>query len=427
MTTSWTPTQNTTDDLIPSPLKYPIMHSLTYYQSSFLKIIRYIKDKFKPILLESEIELLERLHKLNDNPQRLFIRLFLRKNGWIRQSKLIYEEINIEEAVRTLLDQHLLEQLLDRNGNTDVVVIDDDGEDVKVLMSLLNNEDLKSIWTGLHLTGKVPARRDDFEKIISDTPSRIYKNQLCTVDGHLKMQRILVEKASLIRKVAGRAVRIDPDSVNLLQRLISGLFFMNTSLVDDSVLTMNDAILSDLNRQRYPKYILSDPMLIFPTRDAWLRFEGAIYHERDIYEELEADLDILTICDRVKLLFKIEQWTPLNSTLFLRRYTPGWIYCRLLIEIASVLERKSMHQDAVDIYRLLLEQTVFCSSKRGKWWDRLALDLQKHLGLPDEARKACEDGLVDPHVRTAIKYSLTHRLTQIEASENGQQEEEACL
>ena len=104
------------------------------------------------------------------------------------------------------------------------------------------------------------------KKIISDTPSRIYKNQLCTVNGHLRMQRILVEKASLIRKVAGRAVRIEPDTVNLLQRLISGLFFMNTSLVEESVLTMNDAILSDLNRQRYPKYILSDPMLIFPTQ-----------------------------------------------------------------------------------------------------------------------------------------------------------------
>ena len=164
MTTPRTPTQNNTDDLIPSPLKYPIMHSLTYYQSSFLKIIRYIKDKFKPILIESEIELLERLHKLNDNPQRLFVRLFLRKNGWIRQSKLIYEEINIEEAVRTLLDQHLLEELLDGNENTDVVVIDEDEEDVKVLMSLLNNEDLKTIWTGLHLTGKVPSRREDFEK-----------------------------------------------------------------------------------------------------------------------------------------------------------------------------------------------------------------------------------------------------------------------
>ena len=75
-----------------------------------------------------------------------------------------------------------------------------------------------------------------------------------------------------------------------MQRLISGLFFMNTSLVEDTILTMNDAIMSDLNKQRYPKYVLSDPLLIFPTRDAWLRFEGALYREKSVYEDIESGL-----------------------------------------------------------------------------------------------------------------------------------------
>ena len=110
------------------------------------------------------------------------------------------------------------------------------------------------------------------------------------------------------------------------------------------------------------------------------------------------------------ICLRLSKGAPVHGTLFLRRYTPGWIYCRLLAEIAGALERNGMHQDAVDIYRLLLSQTLFCSSKRGKWWDRLALDLHKHLGLEGEAEEACEDGLKDPHVRTASKYALMHRL-----------------
>ena len=280
---------------------------MTYYQSSFLKVLRYIKDKFKSILIENEVELLERLYGLDDNPQRLFIRLFLRRNGWIRQSRLVYEEISIEEAVDALLGQNLVEELVYGSENADVIEIDNE-DDTTVPMSLLTNEHLKVIWNGLHLPGKAPSRREDFEKAINSAPLRFYKNQLCTVNGQLKMQRVLIEKASVIRKVTGRVVRLKPDIANLLERLISGLFFMNTSLVEDTVLTMNNAILSDLNRQRYPKYTQSDPLLIFPTRDAWLRFEGALYRERDICEELE-----------VGLRHPHDQWTSSKSYLRLNK------------------------------------------------------------------------------------------------------------
>lgn len=38
-----------------------------------------------------------------------------------------------------------------------------------------------------------------------------------------------------------------------------------------------------------------------------------------------------------------------------------------------------MSQEAVEELRSLLLQSVYCPDSRGRWWDRLALNLHQHL------------------------------------------------
>lgn len=41
-------------------------------------------------------------------------------------------------------------------------------------------------------------------------------------------------------------------------------------------------------------------------------------------------------------------------------------------------------QEAVEELRSLLLQSVYCPDSRGRWWDRLALNLHQHLKRPEQ-------------------------------------------
>lgn len=103
---------------------------------------------------------------------------------------------------------------------------------------------------------------------------------------------------------------------------------------------------------------------------------------------------------------------------FLRSFTTGWAYTRILSRGVEVLQRLrqyevlvllyrppapppifTMHprsysrsplllQDAVEELRSLLGQSVFCPDSRGRWWDRLALNLHQHLKKPEQVGAA---------------------------------------
>jgi Fanconi-associated nuclease 1 len=45
----------------------------------------------------------------------------------------------------------------------------------------------------------------------------------------------------------------------------------------------------------------------------------------------------------------------------------------------EMLQRLRDYEGAVDLLERLLEQKVYCKSRRGYWWDRLALNLHQHL------------------------------------------------
>lgn len=41
-------------------------------------------------------------------------------------------------------------------------------------------------------------------------------------------------------------------------------------------------------------------------------------------------------------------------------------------------------QEAVEELQSLLLQSVYCPDSRGRWWDRLALNLHQHLKQPEQ-------------------------------------------
>ena len=69
---------------------------------------------------------------------------------------------------------------------------------------------------------------------------------------------------------------------------------------------------------------------------------------------------------------------------YLMQFTSGWVYARMLSRSVEYLEKVGNHSLANDILRCLLSQTVFCTASRGRWWERLSLNLDHHLGEKEQ-------------------------------------------
>ncbi|KFM82475.1 Fanconi-associated nuclease 1, partial [Stegodyphus mimosarum] len=103
---------------------------------------------------------------------------------------------------------------------------------------------------------------------------------------------------------------------------------------------------------------------------------------------------------------------------FLKRYTSFHVYVRCMTQGVEILQRLRHYNEAVILLKRLLKQKVFCQDYRGRWWDRLALNLEQHLKKPQEAIEAIREGLQDKNVRVGHRYSLLTRALRILKSTN---------
>ena len=71
---------------------------------------------------------------------------------------------------------------------------------------------------------------------------------------------------------------------------------------------------------------------------------------------------------------------------FLRGYTRGAVLVRVLSYGVELLQFTKRYDDAADQLRALLQQRVYHADYRGRWSERLALNLDFHLKRPAEVR-----------------------------------------
>ena len=69
---------------------------------------------------------------------------------------------------------------------------------------------------------------------------------------------------------------------------------------------------------------------------------------------------------------------PLSHTFFLP-FTRGHVLSRIVSHGVEYREKLGKHSEANVLLELLLSQHVYSRHRRGKWWDRLALNFDFHL------------------------------------------------
>jgi Fanconi-associated nuclease 1 len=367
-----------------SHLDYP------YYRRNFNTIMIYVLKRHPHLLIEEEFVVLNRLLYFPDDMQKLYMRLIQRNTEWMSLEKVAYDEIkDITTSIETLKKEGFIHTGLEQGHQ---------------FYDLLTKEDIKAIF------GKaVPntLRSDNKVAFIEETLQKSSKQ--LTLDGTYLSNRI---QQKLSDKLS-RYFKVNPYYLRLMKRLLR-LFFMNYKAEE---LGFSELYLISIEERRYPAYRIWQTECPFKTRVAYINFEESLELElrlqkmivegqwkdaANIITELELFKEKLSNVDFVK---------PISS--FLLRYTSSWVITRLKSAAVGIFEKLHLYTDAIRYLHDLLSQDTFCLDKRGRWYDRLSINLASHVKDLPSAIEVCYKGISDTYVRTARRYALERRLNRL--------------
>lgn len=243
----------------------------------------------------------------------------------------------------------------------------------------------------------------------------------------------------------GGCIRLASAPLKLFER-VHLVFYRSTQWTEKSLTAI---ILAKISRRNYPQYIVSRSTAIFPTRSALLEFEAALRTQFQVDNMLELGgaqtqerlEGIQELCEKVyprwKELLEEEQRKEervyeTGEGAYLRRFSPAWVYTRIVHKGLYPLGRFKQHKREHKLLGELLSQRLFHASRRGNWYQRKAL-LEEHYmwaltpseGRAEDAQKkhwkrlalqTCEEALRDPDCHLIYHHDLQKRITKLEKS-----------
>jgi Fanconi-associated nuclease 1 len=241
----------------------------------------------------------------------------------------------------------------------------------------------------------------------------------------------------------GECIRLSPGPRALFER-VHLVFYRSTEWTEKSLTTI---ILAKISRRNFPEYIVCRSNSIFASRTALLEFESAIRTQFEIDNILEFNgppsteslQNIIDLADkfypRWQSMVKEEQQKEdsvyeSGEGAYLRRFSPAWVYTRIIHKSLHPLGRFKEHKREHEVLSDLLAQRLFHAARRGAWYQRKAL-LEEHYMwalMPSEGRnedkqrkfwkrtalRTCEEGLEDPLCHLIYHYDLQKRIMKLE-------------
>ncbi|KAI4119512.1 MAG: hypothetical protein LQ338_007260, partial [Usnochroma carphineum] len=411
-----------------------------------------------------------------------YVRLFLRKTAaWHRINRLKYygDIADLRAAVEELLQTHPLpattatERLAPGEAEPpkDTVLADsftfadssaDHIDSLDEASSLLMLEELKTIAKEAKVQGKNKGellkalrrtsqkqgglgwsglKRSDTEESVKSEQSLDYDEDDGAPNG-LRTNR----DSHFLRKIlstTGPCIRLSSAAFKLFER-VHLVFYRSTEWTEKSLTTI---ILAQISRRNFPEYVVSRSTNIFPSRSTLLEFEASIRTQFAVDSLLEFNGTVNKDgLQAVKTIFEevYPRWLTIlaeeqrkedrvyesGEGAYLRRFSPAWVYTRIVHKGTYVLGRFKEHKREHQILTELLNQRLFHAARRGAWYQRKAL-LEEHYmwalspteGRNDEqqqkhwkriALRTCEDGLQDRECHLIYHHDLQKRISKLE-------------
>uniref|UniRef100_A0A4W4HFC2 Fanconi-associated nuclease n=1 Tax=Electrophorus electricus TaxID=8005 RepID=A0A4W4HFC2_ELEEL len=384
-----------------------------YYLKNFLTVLGAVLENEDDRMLfnEEDLSSIHRFKQLSVPGQMLYVRLFQRKLRWLQLSKLDYAEISsdLKPVAQELVCSGFLQS-------------ESDLEDIQDALELLPAPELRNLAKTFHLGG--PGSSAQKQRLVEGLLRLARQRSLFALaPGQSNTAAAILKRA---KQLAGSCVRLRRGPRAVFSRVL--LLFSLTDTLEEEEMAAGQGqlytiLLVSSGRLAFPAYTVQRCAKIFQDRDNLIRYETAVRRLQEVVTAMQAGHweDALGLYTSAKAT-----WQDLKLTygsrsercqeelpVFLRCFTVGWTYTRILSRGVEILQRLRRYEDAVEELRSLLSQSVFCPDSRGRWWDRLALDLHQHLKRPEQAISAIRDGLMDPLVRTGHRLSLHQRAVRM--------------
>ncbi|KAA8646973.1 hypothetical protein EYZ11_000150 [Aspergillus tanneri] len=426
------------------------------YVDAFNLALETVLDEEGHLFNNAEMEVFNQWKALSYQSQYLYVRLFLRKtSAWHRINRLGYHS-DISDLPRVVDDLQRTRSLpsdsvpagespagveyLDRLGLSGQFRFANKSEDITTLeeaSSLLLLDELKNLAKEAKVQGKS-------KKELLKALHRASQKQT-GLDWNSNVQPVNRD-AHFVQKIldyTGDCIRLAPGPRALFER-VHLVFYRSTEWTEKSLSTI---ILAKISRKRFPKYVVCRSSSIFPSRDVLLEFESALRTQFQIDNILEFNgTPTREMLEQVKdLAFKVHpRWRSLleherhkeetiyecGEGAYLRRFSPAWVYTRIIHKGLHPLGRFKEHKAEHMVLSELLTQRLFHTARRGAWYQRKAL-LEEHYmwaltpfdRRSEEAQRkhwkrmalqTCEKGLEDPECHLTYHYDLQKRITKLE-------------
>ncbi|XP_063105936.1 fanconi-associated nuclease 1 [Cavia porcellus] len=386
-----------------------------YYLRNFLMVLKAVLEDEGDRLLfdDGDKEVITRFYQLSASGQKLYVRLFQRKLTWIKMNKLEYEEIAAD-----------LTPVVEELQRAGFLQTESELQELSEVLELLSAPELKALAKTFHLVNPSGQKQQ-----LVDAFLRLARQRSVCTWGKSQpgIGAVILKRA---KGLAGQSLRVCKGPRAVFSRILL-LFSLTDSVEDEEGACggqgqLSTVLLVTLGRMEFPRYTVNRKIQVFQDREDLIRYAAAVHTLSDISAAMASGnwAEAKELSDGAK-----REWSKLkdhpslryheNLPLFLRCFTVGWIYTRILSRTVEILQRLHMYEEAVEQLENLLSQEVYCPDSRGRWWDRLALNLHQHLKRLEPAVRCITEGLADPQVRTGHRLSLYQRAVRLRESPSG--------
>ncbi|NXQ93559.1 FAN1 nuclease, partial [Sagittarius serpentarius] len=381
-----------------------------YYLQNFLVVLRAVLENKDDVRLfdEQDMNIITKFCKLSVGGQKLYVRLFQRKLNWLKVNKIEYGEISMD-----------LSPIIEELAEARFLQTESELEDLCEGLDLLSAPELKSLAKIFHL----PNPNGQKQQLVDDF-LRLAKQRSVFSRTQAGIGTVILKR---VKDLAGKSVRVCKGPRAVFSRILL-LFSLSESMEDEEAGSAGQGQLStvlmvNMGRMVFPSYTVNRKTQVFQDREDLIRYATAAHLSNDIATAMVngnwEEANHLYMCAK-------ETWNKLKNhpslsyhrvlPEYLRHFTVGWVYTRILSQGVEILQRLHMYEEAVQELQTLLSQDVYCTDSRGRWWDRLALNLHQHLKNTKKAIDCIRNGLADPFVRTGHRLSLYQRALRIRDS-----------
>ncbi|XP_013163050.1 PREDICTED: fanconi-associated nuclease 1-like isoform X1 [Papilio xuthus] len=361
-----------------------------------LKIIHnYLYDEpLRKLLPESVHNLLSKTLEVVKPGMRLICRLFWRKRCWYRREdakKIAGGDNNIDDPHFEFMINSLVEQGFIKYSANDVncMTFDD-------YVEVLKLNELKDVCKDLNI--KVKTKQEAI------TSLKNFISRTVNISNYFKGEKSSNANRGMekLRLKAGKCYRLSESADVTFTKLYYLMYFgIDYSIIRESKLELI-LLNSKVKKEIYPindDITLDNASVVFNTSDEFESYMNA-YKISQKWHIANTTDEKIVISSMVYSLYKNlseEEWNYYKSLpSWLRKYTPGHIYIKLLEksvpELKKMKEKKYIKQ-ALKILTTLIQQSAFRQHKKSLWYAEKALILEKHENSYEKAAEVLLEGL----------------------------------